>query len=344
MASHAPLLGCLLAAALFGSSTPAAKVLLDGVGPVTLAGLFYLGAAAFASLFVRPRQVRVPRSARNLGLLGGAVLAGGVVGPIAMLLGVKLAPAATSALWLNLETPATALLGLLLFREHLTPRGWAAVVVVTGASVLLAAPGGFALAPAALLFVLACAAWGLDNNLTALVDGFTPAESTFAKGLGAGLVNLGLAAGIGEAWPPAALVAGALAVGALAYGASLILYVGAAQHLGATRSQLVFATAPFFGVALAWTALGEPVATTQLAAACLMALGVVAGARDRHVHRHVHPAVRHIHWHRHDDGHHGHAHKRLPLLGWHAHEHEHEVVEHAHAHRSDLHHRHAHGG
>jgi drug/metabolite transporter (DMT)-like permease len=40
-----PVLSCLLAAALFGASTPASKLLLDeAVGPLTLAGLLYLGA------------------------------------------------------------------------------------------------------------------------------------------------------------------------------------------------------------------------------------------------------------------------------------------------------------
>ena len=41
----APALCCLLAAALVGASTPVARALLDALGPLTLAGLGYLGAA-----------------------------------------------------------------------------------------------------------------------------------------------------------------------------------------------------------------------------------------------------------------------------------------------------------
>ena len=342
--SYVPLLWAILSALLFGASTPAAKVLLGEVGPVTLAGLLYIGAAAFSAAFARRGGSNAARgSFRNLALLGGAVLAGGVLGPVAMLYGVSRAPASTSALWLNLETPATALLGAAFFREHLSRRGWSAVALVSVGSVVLAAPAGFALAPAALLLLAACLCWGLDNNLTALIDGFTPAQSTFVKGLVAGLVNLTLGRVLGEPWPSLPVMAGAVVVGTLAYGASLVLYVGAAQHLGATRSQMAFATAPIFGVLLSWTALSEPVLATQLLAGCLMTIGVWLGAIDAHTHRHGHEKTRHTHWHRHDDGHHDHDHEHMPRLGWHVHEHEHAVFEHEHEHRSDLHHRHPHG-
>lgn len=341
--SRAPLLWCLVAAVLFGASTPAAKALLDGMGPLTLAGALYLGAAAFAALFARRGGTQDQRrSRRNLTLLLGAVVFGGVLGPTAMLTGVRWAPAASSALWLNLETPATALLGVLFFREHLTGRGWGGVLLVSLASVLLAAPQDFALAPAALFFTLACVCWGLDNNLTALIDGYTPAQSTFLKGLLAGAVNLALARLIGEEPPPGVLFAAAFLVGTLSYGASLVLYVAAAQHLGATRSQLAFATAPFVGVVLSWVLLGESITVVQVVAGLLMGLGIVWGTNDTHHHPHRHDYTRHTHWHRHDDGHHNHSHERLPFSGWHTHEHEHEPLEHEHAHRSDLHHRHEH--
>lgn len=341
--NRAPLLWCLVAAVLFGASTPAAKALLDSMGPLTLAGALYLGAAAFSVLFARRGGTQHPqRSRRDLTLLLGAVVFGGVLGPTAMLTGVRWAPAATGALWLNLETPATAFLGVLFFREHLTRRGWAGVLLVSLASVLLAAPEHFTLAPAALFFLLACMCWGLDNNLTALIQCYTPAQSTFLKGLLAGTVNLLLATLVGEVLPSGVAFATAFLVGTLCYGASLILYVASAQHLGATRSQLVFASAPFAGVVLSWVFLREPITSAQLATGLLMGVGVLWGTNDTHRHTHRHEPTRHRHWHRHDDGHHNHSHERLPLMGWHEHEHEHEPLEHEHPHRSDLHHRHPH--
>ena len=139
------------------------------------------------------------------------------------------------------------------------------------------------------------------------------------------------------------LVAGLAAVGALAYGASVALYVSAAQQLGATRAQAVFATAPFAGAALSWGVLGEPVRGAQIAGGLLLAASIALLLRARHEHEHVHEALEHAHEHRHDDGHHDHPHD-APVAGGvrHAHRHRHEPRVHAHPHWPDLHHRHRH--
>ncbi len=338
----APVAWCLLAAALFGASTPVARWLLDGIGPLTLAGLFYLGAAiGTAPWALRGHGGEARRRADTPRLLG-AVLFGGVVGPVLVLLGLRLAPAASVALWLNLEAPATALLGWAFFREHVDRRTWAAAALVWAASVVLAAPQGFEAGLAGLFVLGGCFAWALDNNLTAVIAGYTPAQTTLVKGLGAGALNLAL--GLAIEGPPAlgpALVV-ALGVGVLSYGASIVLYVAGAQQLGATRAQMIFATAPFWGVALAWAALGEAVLPAQVFAALVMVGALVLLFVERHAHEHRHDAERHTHWHRHDDGHHDHPHAGVPCRGWHIHEHAHEPVIHSHPHRPDLHHRHGH--
>jgi drug/metabolite transporter (DMT)-like permease len=343
LSKGAPVLWCLLAAALFGASTPASKVLLGGVGPLTLAGLLYLGAAlATAPFSFKGGSPERRRDPANLRRLAGAVVFGGVLGPIALLLGLELAPAASVSLWLNLESVATAGLAWLFFREHMDGRTAAANIAVVAAGIWLSAPEGFRFAPAALLVGGAALCWGLDNNLTAMIDGYTPAQSTFVKGLVAGAVNLGLGLAIEGQFPGPGLLIGALALGALAYGASIVLYIAGAQQLGATRSQMIFASAPFVGVALSWLVLGEPVLGAQIGAGVLMvgALGLMLTAD--HGHAHEHEALTHTHPHRHDDGHHGHSHPDLPGEAWHTHEHAHDATAHTHAHQPDLHHRHRH--
>jgi len=339
----APVFWCLAAAALFGASTPASKWLLDGMGPLTLAGLLYLGAGLASAPFSwgggRSDRRRDPR---NLARLLGAVVFGGVLGPIALLVGLASAPSASVSLWLNLETTATALLAWAFFKEHLTPRTWVANGLVVVAGVLLAAPEGFSVAPAAGLVLVACVCWGLDNNLTAVIDGYTPAQTTMVKGFVAGAVNLGLGLALEGDLPGATSLIGALVVGALAYGASIVLYIRGAQQLGATRSQMLFATAPFLGVGVAWLFLGEAVLGVQVAAAALMVGALALLMKSDHGHPHAHAAQRHTHAHRHDDGHHDHAHEGLPPEVWHTHEHEHGPVEHTHPHVPDLHHRHPH--
>jgi drug/metabolite transporter (DMT)-like permease len=225
-------------------------------------------------------------------------------------------------MWLNLETVATAALGVLVFGEHLHRREWVAVALVVLAGVVLGSPEGFSLAPAALLVVAATTCWGLDNQLTSLIDGFTPEQSTLVKGVGAGVVNLGIATALGQAPPLGVALVGALAVGALGYGASIVLYIRGAQHLGATRSQTVFASAPFLGVAVAWGVLGEPILGVQVVAGLALVAGIALWSTTHHDHDHAHPGV--------------------DPATWHTHEHEHAAHVHRHPHRPDLHHRHDH--
>jgi drug/metabolite transporter (DMT)-like permease len=250
------------------------------------------------------------------------------------------------ALWLNLETVATSLLAWLFFKEDMGRRVWLAVGLIAGGGVLIALPFEPASTLPALGVAAACICWGLDNNFTALIDGLTPSQSTFLKGLVAGSVNLAIGARLGgglsgELGTVDSLFA-ALALGGLSYGVSLALYVRGAQQLGAARSQLIFSAAPFFGLVLAWVLLDEPVLAVQLFAGALMAGGIGLMLRSEHGHEHDHDAITHTHDHRHDDGHHDHGHADLPVSVRHTHEHSHSELSHSHPHRPDLHHRHDH--
>lgn len=239
----------------------------------------------------------------------------------------------------------TAFFARVFFSESLGPRGGFGVLLVLGAATMLAVPTDGArvdlLAPGVLLVAGACIAWSLDNNLVATVDGFTPAQSTAVKGAIAGSANLVL--GLAFEGVPSSMLAvvGALAVGALAYGASIVLYVATAQQLGATRSQEIFASAPFWGVALSWLVLGEPLGVVTLLAAVALVIAIALVQSDVHSHEHRHDRLVHTHWHRHDDEHHSQSHETPISPGtWHVHEHEHEPQVHDHAHRPDLHHPH----
>ena len=341
-----PLVSAFAAAALFGAATPLCKPLLGELAPTTLAGLLYLGAAAaLAPIALREGLPGSALRGVNLARLAGVVVFGGALAPVLLLAALGRAPAGSVALWLNLEVVATALLARAFFHEPLGARGALAILLVCSASALLALPAQAGGAPRSALLLAAAASvcWALDNNWTSRIDAFTPAQSTFAKGLVAGSVNLAL--GLGAGGRLALANAGlALGIGAACYGLSLALLVSAAQRLGAARSQLAFATAGFWGVALAWLLLGEPVLPLQLAAGALMAFALALLFREDHSHWHQHYAVTHRHAHRHDDGHHTHAHPEGPPEHAHSHEHRHAAQDHAHPHRPDLHHRHPHGG
>ncbi len=345
--SKRSILLALLAAATFGAATPAGKFLLGDFSVWQLAGLLYLGAAlGVVPLVVREGRFRWPgdmdRSTRLR--LSGAVVLGGIVAPVLLLLALRSAPAVSVSMWLNLELAATALLGVACFQDHLTRTGWTVVAGSLAAAVILASAEGIAGARAGGLVALACLGWALDNQLTALIDGISPAQTTFWKGLVAGSVNLTLGVSFAAYSASWSVTAAAIAVGALAYGASLVLYITAGQGLGATRNQVIFSSSPFFGVLYAALFLGEPISVSQWSAAALLAFSLVLLAWEQHVHPHRHAAVTHHHAHRHDDGHHGHVHAGTPASLRHSHEHEHEAVTHLHSHWPDLHHRHGHDG
>lgn len=335
----------LLSAVLFGASTPASKLLLDSFEPFQLAGLLYLGAAlGMAPVVVaeRRRGARMAFDRPNQLRLGGAVMFGGVLGPVLLLFGLRLSSAGAVSLLLNLEMVATAVLGAVLFREHLGRLGWLGVAGVVTAGILLSGGGGRAGLLGATCVAAACVCWGLDNHWTALIDGITPARSTLVKGAVAGATNLIVGVALAPLSANRTTFAAALCVGALSYGVSISLYIASAQDLGATRAQGVFAAAPFIGAALSFTLLGEPFGAIEAAASVLLLASIPALLLSQHAHVHVHEATEHVHSHRHDDGHHLHGHAGLDPAVRHSHVHRHERLVHAHPHWPDVHHRHRH--
>ncbi len=344
--SKFPLVIAFLAAVLFGGATPASKVLLRALPTFQLAGLLYLGAAlGVLPLIAHEGTFSWPWSLdRKTGLrLVGAISFGGVVGPVFLLFGLRLASAASVSLWLNLELIATVLLGYLVFRDQLTAYGWVAAIGTLAAATLLSASEGLAGVKAGLLVTLACFCWGLDNHLTALITGITPAQTTFWKGLVAGMVNLAIGTRLDPYTATISLTAAAIAVGILSYGISIVLYITSAQKLGATRSQIIFSSSPFLGVILAAIFLRETISVAQIVASLVIITSLAFLFFEQHAHVHHHDATAHEHWHRHDDGHHDHVFPGMPRAIYHSHWHEHKAMTHKHAHRPDPYHRHKHG-
>lgn len=338
-----PVLFAALSAALFGMATPFSKILLRDINPFLLAGLLYLGASAglLPALLIRGDLSRLKGlNSVNRKRVAGAVLLGGMAGPILLLSGLRLASASSVSLWLNFELVATALLGFLFFRDYLGPRGWIGVVMALVSGVMLTVHEGSPGILSALLVISACLCWGFDNHFTALIDGITAAQSTFIKGLFAGTVNTMIGICISGFSLSAAMLVQAIILGAVSYGASIVLYIMSAQRLGAIRSQIIFSSAPFLGVFFSVIFLGESVSGLQAASFVLLLFSISAMTLDRHEHQHEHSETEHTHFHRHDDLHHNHPHDDNDQ--YHEHIHRHEKSIHSHPHWPDMHHRHEH--
>ena len=344
----------LLAAALFGASTPLAKLLIGEVPPLLLAGVLYLGSGLGLSIWYAIRRL-IARGAphdrlrrRDAPWLAGAIVAGGIVGPALLMIGLVNTTAATASLLLNMEGVLTALLAWFVFKENFDARIALGMGLIVAAGLLLswqeaAAADAAAGAPwGALAIVGACLAWAIDNNLTRKVSASDAVQIACWKGLTAGTVNVTIALLIGDRLPSVPILFGAALVGFFGYGLSLVLFVVALRNLGTARTGAYFSIAPFFGAALSLLVFATVPGLLFWIAAVLMLAGIWLHVSENHGHAHTHEPMGHAHEHTHD-AHHRHAH----AVQWdgkepHAHAHEHDRLAHTHAHYPDIHHRHMH--
>jgi drug/metabolite transporter (DMT)-like permease len=335
----------LWAALLFGAGTPLAKQLLEAVDPWLLAGLLYLGSGAGLTIYRRLRRAPAARlSGRELPWLAGAILAGGIVAPVLLMLGLRAMPASGASLLLNAEGAFTVLLAWFAFGENFDRRIASGMFAILAGAVILSWPRELRIGELwpTLAVLGACLFWGIDNNLTRKISLADASWIAAVKGWTSGAVNLSLAFLLGAAIPALPQLAGAIVVGMLAYGASLALFIVSLRHLGTARTGAYFSVAPFFGATLA-VLMGEPVTLPLIAAGALMALGVWLHLTERHEHEHLHEETTHEHEHVHDEHHqHGHDFEVAPGTR-HSHPHRHERLTHTHAHFPDAHHRHGHG-
>ena len=344
------ILQALAAAALFGLSTPLAKLLLGSMAPVLLAGLLYVGSGFGLSLWLLLRKLRgrapseAPLARADLPWLGGAVVVGGVFGPILLMLGLALTPASSASLLLNLESVLTAGIAWVVFRENVDRRVFLGMLAIIAGSVLLSWHGAVSgkLPWGSLAIAGACLCWAIDNNLTRPVSSGDPVQIAAIKGGVAGAITLTLALVMGYRLPALLPLLATGLLGFVGYGVSLVLFVLALRGLGTARTGAYFSVAPFIGALVAILVLSEHPDIRFWVAGALMAVGVSLHVSERHEHEHTHDELAHNHRHRHDE-HHQHAHE-FPWDGEepHSHPHVHAPLQHSHPHYPDIHHRHPH--
>ncbi|MDP3507169.1 MAG: EamA family transporter [Candidatus Melainabacteria bacterium] len=353
----------LFAALLFGTTTPFAKGLLNEISPVLLAGLFYLGSGIGLGIYLLTTELAAQITGQeknseaslqktDLPWLAGAILFGGIIAPVLLMLGLSTIRASSASLFLNLEGVFTALIAWFVFHENFDKRIFLGMLAIVLGGIILSATEVETAALTAnfsgsLLIAGACLGWAIDNNLTRKVSNANPAQITCIKGLSAGLINVSLAMKFTEAaltTPGPIYIGTALLVGFLGYGISLVFFVLALRHLGTARSGAYFALAPFVGALIAIVLVNEPITPSFTTASALMALGLWLHLSESHSHCHGHEATTHAHKHSHDE-HHNHIHLHIsdtPPGEPHTHVHSHEPLAHSHAHFPDAHHRHKH--
>lgn len=343
-----PTVAALAAAAFFGGSTPFAKQLVGQISPLLLAGLLYAGSGVGLIL----TRVIKDRGWNHSGLvkgdcvwLIGAIVFGGILGPILLMFGLQQTSAAATSLLLNLEAVLTALLAWIVFKENTTYRIVLGMLLIVVGGILLSWPHSEAIKQTLLGPVTvggACLCWAIDNNLTRKVSAGDPFFIAGSKGFVSGVVSITLALCFGLTFPAWLTTGYALLVGFIGYGASLVLFVLALRGLGTARTGAYFSTAPFIGAAIAILFFHETTSILFWTASTLMGIGVWLHLTEHHEHEHVHEPFEHNHSHAHDE-HHQHNHDfSWDGKGAHSHSHQHATIKHFHPHFPDIHHRHNH--
>jgi drug/metabolite transporter (DMT)-like permease len=336
------ILQALLAALFFGASAPVSKLLLGDVPPVLMAAFLYLGSGAGISLIkLYQRFSRNQKEAGikrpDVGWLAGAIISGGILAPILLMLSLKNTPASTASLLLNFEGVGTTLIALFFFHESISQRALGAIFAITVASILLSTNFGsnWGMSLGAFGVIGACVLWGLDNNLTRNISAKDPLTIVAWKGLVAGTFSLIFGLMLGQQLPGLTAILSILLLGFVSYGLSTMLFIYSMRGLGAARTSALYGTAPLAGVLLSILIFRDPITFLFGIAALLMVAGALLLANEEHAHFHIHIPVVHEHGHSHDEFHsHGH------LDTTHSHEHEHPRTEHEHGHLPDIHHRH----
>ena len=334
----------LLAALLFGASTPLVQRVGVGVSAWMTAAMLYAGAAIMGLLLRSGIAKEAALRRRHLPRLLLMALCGAVIGPVALSWGLQHTSGMSASLMLTLEAVFTVLLSCLLYREHIDRRVGLAIALLTLGGALLIfdrAGNGTTQVIGLLAVMVATVSWAVDNTLSRALADLDPGRVVLGKATVGAACSFLIAATTGETALTLSAGVGLFLIGAIGYGLSLRFYLLAQRALGAARTGSVFATAPFIGAVIAF-GLGERgLSPWLLGGAALMVAGVLLHISERHEHKHEHKTLEHEHAHTHADGHHIHTHVQIPV-GSHSHQHKHEPVTHIHAHTPDLHHAHKH--
>lgn len=339
----------ILAAALYGISSPVSKLLLVKIPPTLMAALLYLGAGIGMLLINIYRSIRnsVSHEARltrkELPFVVGMVVLD-IAAPVFLMIALTLTTAANTSLLNNFEIVATAIVALFIFKEAIGRRMWFAIALITLASIILSvedANSSFSFSLGSLFVILACICWGFENNFTRMLSLKDPLQIVVIKGFGSGAGSLMIAVAMRQYSMNIFYILMALLLGFVAYGLSIYFYISAQRTLGAARTSAYYAVAPFIGVLLSIIIFGQKMTWSFIIALTIMIIGAYFAAVEHHKHAHYHEVMTHEHRHNHLDGHHTHQHIGSNESE-HSHVHTHGEQEHVHTHTPDLHHKHPH--
>jgi len=277
----------ILAAALYAINVPLSKLLLENAGPTMMAAFLYLGAGFGLLIYSGIGKafgkvtIKEPLTKKELPYTIAMVVLD-IAAPIFLMLGIACTDSANVSLLNNFEIVATSLIALFIFKEIISKRLFAAIFMVTLASIILGfeGAGSFSFNLGSLFVLGACVCWGFENNCTKKISSKSSVEIVIIKGCFSGLGSLIIALILGEQFPEIKYLIGILLLGFVAYGLSINFYIMAQKDLGAAKTSAFYSVAPFLGVAFSMILLGERPNVQFYVAFLIMLLATVLMVKD----------------------------------------------------------------
>lgn len=273
------------AAVFYALNVPCSKLLLSSVAPTVMAALLYLGAGlgvGIMFIFHRKKEKTAERLSRaDLPYTLGMVVLD-ISAPIFLMIGVKLGTSANASLLGNFEIAATTVIAMLVFKEKVSRRLWAAIGLITLSSMILSVgtDGSFSFSVGSLFVLAAASCWGLENNCTRAISEKSTYRIVTIKGFGSGIGSLIISFIVGEKLPQMKYILPALLLGFVAYGLSIFTYIRAQKTLGASKTSAFYAVAPFISAFLSFVFLHESLTVSYAVALIVMAAGTALVVSD----------------------------------------------------------------
>nr|WP_315021079.1 DMT family transporter [uncultured Aminipila sp.] len=277
----------ILAASTYAISSPISKLLLVHVQPTMMASLLYLGAGMGLSIvWLIERVISKENIEKNLTqndlpyIIAMVVL--DISAPIFLMVGLSRTTAANVSLLNNFEIVATSIIAMFIFKEIISKRLWLSISLMTVASMLLVAEekDSFSFSWGSMFVIFACICWGFENNCTRKLSFKNPLQVVIIKGIGSGTGALIIALILKETNVDLIHVLETLLLGFVAYGLSIYFYVYAQRELGAAKTSMYYAVAPFIGVILSLIIFREIPTKLFIIALTIMIAGTYFASTD----------------------------------------------------------------
>lgn len=281
------ILFAILAAAFYALSTPFSKILMTNIPPSFMAGFLYLGAGFgmfFLGLLQRKTNKEISGSGKKTGkdfpYIAGMILLD-IIAPVLLMIALFNSSAANISLINNFEIVATSIIAFSIFKEKITAKLWIGIVFITTACILLSfePTASFTFTPYSLFAILACIAWGFENNCTRKLSSKDPIKIVIIKGIGSGTGAVIVGLLTNEHFKLTLYILFALLLGFIAYGLSVYFYIRAQKDLGAAKTSAFYGVSPFIGTFISLLLYKQLPNSIFFIALILMILGTVFASK-----------------------------------------------------------------